>query len=112
VGWLGTALLHAAIVVVMVLTGSDSVDSDRGTGSSWSLPQNGVLMFSIVIITVHLQLAIVLDQWLWLHHVAIWGSIGKSAGPETARARCCCSHVPTAVQHMHEHQSTVVGPQP
>lgn len=77
VGWLGTALLHAAIVVVMVITGADSLDSDRHAGSSWSLQQNGVLMFSIVIITVHLQLAMVLDQWLWLHHVAIWGSIGE-----------------------------------
>lgn len=78
VGWLGTALLHAAIVVAMVMTGADSLDSDRSTGHSWSLPQNGLLMFTIVVVTVHLQLAMVIDQWTWFHHVAIWGSIGET----------------------------------
>lgn len=76
VGWLGTALLHAAIVVTMVMTGSDSLESDRFAGNSWSLLQSGLLMFTVVIITVHLQLAMVIDQWTWFHHVAIWGSIG------------------------------------
>eukprot|EP00879_Flechtneria_rotunda_P010836 GHRR01011325.1.p1 GENE.GHRR01011325.1~~GHRR01011325.1.p1 ORF type:complete len:1369 (+),score=416.83 GHRR01011325.1:1346-5452(+) len=75
VGWLGTALLHAALVVAMVLTGADSIDSDRKTGRIWSSPQDGVIMFTVVIITVHLQLSMIIDQWMWMHHVAIWGSI-------------------------------------
>jgi phospholipid-transporting ATPase len=77
VGWLGTAFFHAALIVVMVLLGADSLDSDSASGHSWSLLRNGLLMFTIVIITVHLQLAIIIDQWIWLHHVAIWGSIGR-----------------------------------
>lgn len=76
-GWLGTAFFHAALIVVMVLLGADSLDSDSASGHSWSLLRNGLLMFTIVIITVHLQLAIIIDQWIWLHHVAIWGSIGR-----------------------------------
>lgn len=61
----------------MVLVGADSLDSDSAAGHSWSLLRNGLLMFTIVIITVHLQLAMVIDQWIWLHHLAIWGSIGE-----------------------------------
>lgn len=79
VGWLGTAFLHAALIVIMVLLGADSLDSDSGSGHTWSLLRNGLLMFTIVIITVHLQLAMVIDQWTWIHHVAIWGSIGEWA---------------------------------
>lgn len=88
-GWLGTAFLHAAIIVVMVLVGADSLDSDSGGGHTWSLLRNGLLMFTIVIITVHLQLAIVIDQWIWLHHLAIWGSIGKPAPASQANQPCC-----------------------
>lgn len=36
--------------------------------------QNGIVMFTVVIITVHSQVAVILDHWNWLHHVAIWGS--------------------------------------
>jgi len=77
VGWLGTAFLHAALIVIMVLLGADSLDSDSRSGHAWSLLRNGLLMFTIVIITVHLQLAMVIDQWTWIHHIAIWGSIGE-----------------------------------
>jgi phospholipid-transporting ATPase len=76
VGWLGTALLHAALTLSMVMSGADATTADRDNGHTWSLQQNGLLMFTIVIITVHLQLSVVLDQWTWMHHVAIWGSIG------------------------------------
>lgn len=84
VGWLGTAFFHAALIVVMVLVGADSLDSDSASGHTWSLLRNGLLMFTIVIITVHLQLAIVIDQWIWLHHLAIWGSIGEPHGHRQA----------------------------
>ncbi|WIA12055.1 hypothetical protein OEZ85_012134 [Tetradesmus obliquus] len=75
VGWLGMALLHAAMTVAMVLVGSDSQESDRHSGAIWSLQQNGLLMFTTVVITVHLQLGMVIDQWTWMHHLSIWGSI-------------------------------------
>lgn len=92
VGWLGTAFFHAALIVVMVLLGADSLDSDSGAGHAWSLLRNGLLMFTIVIITVHLQLAIVIDQWIWLHHLAIWGSIGAPAGMAENGCVVSCMH--------------------
>jgi hypothetical protein len=32
-------------------------------------------MFTIVIVTVHYQLAVLIDEWTWMHHVSMWGSI-------------------------------------
>lgn len=85
VGWLGMALLHAAMTVAMVLVGSDSQESDRHSGAVWSLQQNGLLMFTTVVITVHLQLGMVIDQWTWMHHLSIWGSIREW------RSMCFCN---------------------
>ena len=39
--------------------------------------QVGVVMFSTAVLTVHLQLAVVTDQWTLLHHVAVEGSLGE-----------------------------------
>ena len=75
------AVLHAGLILAMVLLGSDPLEVDRASGQSFTLGQNGVLMFSIVVVTVHLQLAMSLDHWTWMHHASIWGSIG---------AFCCC----------------------
>jgi phospholipid-transporting ATPase len=94
VGWLGTALLHAAVIVITVLLGADSLDSDSRHGHAWSLLRNGLLMFTIVIITVHLQLALVIDQWMWMHHAALWGSIGE-------RRRCVPARGGGAAAHAH-----------
>lgn len=80
-GWLSVAMLHALIILLIVLLGADGLEADRGTGVTWGLQQNGVLMFSIVVITVHLQLTVTIDQWTWLHHVSIWGSICEYPPP-------------------------------
>ncbi len=32
-------------------------------------------MFTVIVVLVHLQLASVLEQWTWIHHLAIWGSV-------------------------------------
>jgi hypothetical protein len=61
--------------------------SDRFNGHTLSLEQNGILMFTIVIITVHAQLGIVLDQWTWMHHAAMWGSIGAHGRGVGVRGR-------------------------
>lgn len=46
------------------------------SGNVWSLYQAGVMMYTIVVLTVHGQLVVVEDQWTWLHHCATWMSIG------------------------------------
>lgn len=70
---------------------------DRGDGSTLSLGQSGILMFTIVIITVHAQLASVVDQWTWMHHASCWGSVGKEEG----EVWCVCSIVGIQVGQVH-----------
>lgn len=41
-----------------------------------AVAQVGTLLFTVVVLTVHLELATVLEHWTWLHHFAIWFSIG------------------------------------
>ena len=47
------------------------------------LVQVGSTLFTVVVITVHLQLASMLEFWTWVHHLTIWGSIGESLASPT-----------------------------
>jgi hypothetical protein len=86
VGWLLCAVLHAVIILVAVVEGADPTEVDRRSGQTLSLGQNGILMFSIVIITVHTQLGCCIDHWTWMHHASCWGSIGgRAAGGGAGR---------------------------
>lgn len=38
-------------------------------------PLAGILMYSCIILTVHLQQASLVEQWTRIHHAALWGSI-------------------------------------
>ena len=37
-------------------------------------PQVGVVMFSAIIVVVHLEVTSITEQWTWLHHFSIWVS--------------------------------------
>ncbi|GBF89503.1 phospholipid-transporting ATPase [Raphidocelis subcapitata] len=74
-GWLLVAVLHAVIILGCVVGGAHPTNTDRADGHTLALEQNGIFMFSIVIVAVNLQLASVLDQWTWAHHASLWGSI-------------------------------------
>lgn len=78
-GWLVAAVLHATVVLLAVLgcvgVLSPGGHADRAGGQTWSLYQAGLAMFTVVIVTVHLQLAMVVDQWTWMHHASMWGAI-------------------------------------
>ena len=37
-------------------------------------------MFSIVVVTVHLEVVQVEEQWTWLHHLSIWLSQRECPG--------------------------------
>jgi hypothetical protein len=80
VGWLLIAVMHASIILAAVVVGADPTEVDRPSGHTTSLGQNGILMFSIVIITVHAQLGCCIDHWTWMHHASCWGSISELGG--------------------------------
>lgn len=73
-GWFLSGMAGSGLVFSGVML-ADYLRSDRPTGRVVDLWANGEVMFTTVIITVHLYMATVLDHWTWLHHLAIWGSI-------------------------------------
>lgn len=72
--WLLHGVLHAGITVTIVFLSTGS-SSDRKSGATYSHWQVGVLLFSCVVVTVHMQLASVIETWTVFHQVSIWGSI-------------------------------------
>ena len=38
--------------------------------------QVGSILFTVVILTIHLEVASILEYWTWVHHVCIWFSAG------------------------------------
>ncbi|KAK9787844.1 hypothetical protein WJX73_000953 [Symbiochloris irregularis] len=73
--WLANACYQAAIMFAMVITATQAVHAGRSTGRPYSLWQVGSILFTVVIITVHLQLASMLTYFTWIHHICIWGGI-------------------------------------
>ena len=53
----------------------------RWQGAQWvktlvyACVQVGSILFTVVIVTVHLEVASVLDHWTPFHHLAIWLSV-------------------------------------
>lgn len=74
---MGNAFLQCGIICVVVLVGCSSVFSDRGNGTTYTQYQTGVLMFSIIVVTVHVHIATYIMQWTIGHILAVWGSIGE-----------------------------------
>lgn len=73
--WLLNGAFQAVVVFVMTMAATALI-SNRNDGSTASLWGVGATLYTVVVITVHLQLAIMVEQWTWMHMVAIWGSIG------------------------------------
>ncbi|GFH12108.1 phospholipid-transporting ATPase [Haematococcus lacustris] len=71
-GWLFTSTYQAAVIMVLVLVGCGSHVISHPNGQPFTMWETGVLMFSVVVVTVHFQVAQVEEQWTWLHHLSIW----------------------------------------
>ena len=50
------------------------MQANAGWGHCGAL-QVGSILFTVVILTVHLEVACVLDHWTVMHHISIWFSI-------------------------------------
>lgn len=75
-GWLASAFYQSAIIMSFMLVGCASVNIGRSNGQPFTMWETGVTMFSIVLVTVHIQVIQVTEQWTVMHHVAIWLSQG------------------------------------
>jgi hypothetical protein len=67
--------------MVLVMWGTKSVFTDRSNGSTYTHWQTGALLFSVVIVTVHLEISTIMDHWTWLHLVSVLGSVRKCLLP-------------------------------
>ncbi|KAG1671350.1 hypothetical protein FOA52_002960 [Chlamydomonas sp. UWO 241] len=74
VGWLVSSVYQCAVIFVFVMLGCTPRTVSRQGGAVFGTYETGVLMFSCIILTVHLQIASVIEQWTWIHHVSIWCS--------------------------------------
>lgn len=75
-GWFLSAVLQSAVLMVLALVGAAGVPAARGDGQPQGMAQVGVVLFTCVVLTVHLQLAVLEEAWTWVHHLAVWGSTG------------------------------------
>jgi hypothetical protein len=73
-GWLFSSFFQSAVILVLVLTGCSATTISRQGGDVFGSYEVGVLMFSCIILVVHLEISSIIEQWTWIHHFSIWGS--------------------------------------
>ena len=66
---------YAAIVNFLFVMLCYGTDADRDDGKVSGLFSMGTCLYTTIVITVNIQIALVLDHWTVFHHFAIWGSI-------------------------------------
>ncbi|PNW75666.1 hypothetical protein CHLRE_12g536050v5 [Chlamydomonas reinhardtii] len=74
-GWMFSALLQSGIILVLCLVGCRGTTASADHGIPWSMAEVGVVMFTSIVLTIHLHLTMVEEAWTWVHHLAIWGSV-------------------------------------
>ncbi|BDA43574.1 Phospholipid-transporting ATPase 3 [Coccomyxa sp. Obi] len=74
-GWVVNAIFQAAVMFVMVMFATQSIYADRSSGTTFTHWEVGSILFTVVVVTVHLEIASILDHWTPLHHLSIWFSV-------------------------------------
>ena len=101
VGWLLNSAFQSVVVFVMVMgaLGPQRADSHSGrTPGQW---QAGATLFTAVIITVHLEIASVIDHWTWLHAFSIIFSLCELPGcAALGCAAPCCAVLDESAPHI------------
>ena len=124
VGWLVNSAFQSVVVFVMVMGALAPERADRHTGRTAGQWQTGATLFTVVIITVHLEISSVIDHWTWLHAFSIIFSVCELPALLCCAVLCCgtlyndCAfgcdeHLPlnylvirrTKAQHTSEHTS-------
>ena len=67
--------IYAAIANFLLVMCSYGTDADKESGEVSGLFSMGTCLYTTIVITVNIQIALVLDHWTIFHHLAIWGSI-------------------------------------
>ncbi|GBG82573.1 hypothetical protein CBR_g34949 [Chara braunii] len=72
--WLLNGVMQSS-VIFFSLKAFYQLRSDRDDGKTVGMYHVGTTMYTCVVMTVNLQLAIAIQFWTWLHHFTVWGSI-------------------------------------
>lgn len=72
VGWLCSSLFQCAVIMVLIMLGCNSLVIGHPSGQTFGMFETGILMFSIVVVVVHLQVICITEQWTVIHHIAVW----------------------------------------
>ncbi len=75
-GWLLSALFQCAVIMVFMMVGCGTPVVGHANGQPFGMFEVGIYMFSIVIVTVHMEVVQITEQWTVMHHVSIWLSQG------------------------------------
>lgn len=71
-GWLTSSLYQSGIIMTFMLIGCSSTTIGVSSGQPFAMFETGIIMFSIVLITVHMEIMQITEQWTIMHHIAIW----------------------------------------
>ncbi|MEW5306198.1 MAG: hypothetical protein WDW36_008682 [Sanguina aurantia] len=74
-GWLCSAAVQVAILLCVILGSSSSLQANTQHGKPFDFFQEGIMTYGCIIITVHLQVLIIEEQWTSMHVGAVCGSI-------------------------------------
>ncbi|MEW5317788.1 MAG: hypothetical protein WDW38_009057 [Sanguina aurantia] len=74
-GWLCSAAVQVAILLCIILGCSSSLQANTQHGKPFDFFQEGIMTYGCIIITVHLQVLIIEEQWTSMHVGAVCGSI-------------------------------------
>ena len=89
VGWLVNSAFQSVVVFVMVMGALAPERADRHTGRTAGQWQTGATLFTVVIITVHLEISSVIDHWTWLHAFSIIFSVCELPAVLCYALPCC-----------------------
>lgn len=65
-----TAVINFLLVILFI-----GQDADRSSGNILDLYSIGTTLYSTIVLSVNIQLALVLDHWTIFHHISIWGTL-------------------------------------
>ena len=77
-GWLLNSAFHAVLVFVLVMGCLTPLYPDRHGGATPGQWQTGATLFTAVVITVHLEIATIIEHWTIFHVAGIVFSVGKT----------------------------------
>lgn len=73
-GWMANGL-YSSLIIYFLTINIVNVQSFRSSGQTTDMAVVGTIMFTAIIWTVNVQIAMKMSHFTWLQHLFVWGSI-------------------------------------